>query len=205
MIDVGANQGQYYRFLRDDVGFAGPILSFEPNPDLASMLRDQAAASDPLWTVFDSALGRQEDRVTLKIMTGTGWSSLLNERQDVVTDRANTFDLAREVPVRVRALDDVLAELPQYAASVPYLKVDAQGFDLEVLNGAPNTIKRAGALQTELELLAVYDGAPAYSTVLAFLRERQYEITGVYPVWRDSLLRTGEMDTVLRNMAPLPR
>jgi hypothetical protein len=44
VIDVGANLGQYYEFLRDRIGFTGRIVSFEPHPDLAAQLKKRARA-----------------------------------------------------------------------------------------------------------------------------------------------------------------
>lgn len=200
VIDVGANEGQYYDFIRERVQFTGPIVSFEPNPVLAATLT-QRATSDPLWTIVDCALGSREDMLPLKVMTRTGWSSLLDKSRVSGTDRADTFEVDRVVSVPVRPLDAVLGTLSSFSTARPYLKIDAQGFDLEVLKGAPQTVARAVAVQTELELIQVYEGAPHYTSVLAHLQERHYAITGVFPVWRDQTLRIGEMDTVLRNMA----
>ena len=46
VIDVGANHGQYATMLRRDVGFAGAILSFEPNPETVAVLTEHVRMND---------------------------------------------------------------------------------------------------------------------------------------------------------------
>ncbi len=49
MLDVGANEGGYRRFLRKQVGLPASIVSFEPVPAVYPALTAGAAA-DPAWT-----------------------------------------------------------------------------------------------------------------------------------------------------------
>lgn len=78
VLDVGANKGQYYEFLRDQVGFRGRVISFEPIPDLAEALRGRAA-HDSNWTVCDFAVGRKDDVLPLNVTNRSGWSSFLKK------------------------------------------------------------------------------------------------------------------------------
>src|SRR5579883_1423367 len=50
IFDVGANRGQYRNFLRQELGYRGPIVSFEPIPENVEYLNQQAR-SDPLWII----------------------------------------------------------------------------------------------------------------------------------------------------------
>src|SRR5262245_24145172 len=52
VFDVGANLGQYHDLIRDEVGFAGPIVSFEPVTYYAARLKT-LATGDKRWSVFD--------------------------------------------------------------------------------------------------------------------------------------------------------
>lgn len=200
VIDVGANKGQYYEFLRNRVGFRGRIVSFEPIPELAQALKERAS-SDPNWSVYDFAIGSSEGNLPLKVSKRPGWSSLLDKSTTELTEVADSIVVDRVVNVRVRSLDDIFKDLkPEIDPGRTYLKIDSQGFDLEVLRGAQAWLNRISALQTELELLQLYANAPSHLEVMSFLRDRQFQMTGTFPVWRDKTLRVGEMDTVFRNM-----
>ena len=198
VIDVGANQGQYRDFLRDHVGFRGTIISFEPIPDLAEALVERAR-SDEGWRVYPYALGSTAAILPLHISERSGWSSLLEKESSPRTEVADSVQVTRSVDVKVAALDQVLStEEPGILETGVYLKIDAQGYDLEVLRGAAQSLPFIPALQSELELVPVYANAPPFLRVIEFLLDEGFEITGVFPVWRDRLMRIGEMDTVFR-------
>lgn len=199
VIDVGANKGQYYDFLRDRVGFKGRIVSFEPIPELAAELQ-RRTASDPKWTVHNLALGRTPGVLPLHVSDKTGWSSLLTKTSDKANDLAASIKIERVVDVSVRTLDEVFAILePTLEPSSCYLKLDSQGFDLEIMQGAKNSLLSIPALQSELELLKIYENAPDYLRVIEFLRDNGFAISGLFPIWTDQSFRVGEMDGVFRN------
>jgi hypothetical protein len=84
----------------------------------------------------------------------------------------------------------------------PYLKLDTQGHDLEVIRGAGDTLSSTIlALQTEASVIGIYQGMPGYIQAIQVLNERGFEITTLQPVARDRLLRVVEFDCVMRNMA----
>jgi hypothetical protein len=56
VLDVGANEGQYYDFLRGQVMYSGPVVSFEPVPSLARALADRSRR-DRRWVIRQTALG----------------------------------------------------------------------------------------------------------------------------------------------------
>src|ERR1700730_646638 len=67
VFDVGANTGQYARMLRRSVGYRGPIISFEPNPEVAAILRENARRENN-WFVEEVALGASVGRATFNLM-----------------------------------------------------------------------------------------------------------------------------------------
>jgi len=74
VIDVGANAGQFRDQMRYEIGFSGPIYSFEPDPTLAALLAQRAAA-DPAWTVFPVALGAVAGSMSFNIMKNSVYNS----------------------------------------------------------------------------------------------------------------------------------
>jgi FkbM family methyltransferase len=199
VLDVGANRGQYRDFLRDRVGFEGWIISFEPAPRAVALLRDRAA-SDPRWMIQGYALGSEEGRQPLNVMNPDFLSSFRTPDYSKVrlyTER-EVFDHVE--PVDVRTLDSVMGELRlRHPFNNPYLKLDTQGFDLEIIRGASSTLPAIRALQTEISVRPMYEKAPSYREMLDALTERGFDITAMFPVGRDERLRVIEFDCVMVN------
>jgi FkbM family methyltransferase len=195
VLDVGANKGQYYEFLRGRVGFTGQIHSFEPIPELAAKLIERSS-SDPKWQVNNCALGLQSGTATFHISDKPGWSSLrsLKKGQSRPTDE---LQITRSVTVEVRSLDDAVSRLK---VGNLYLKLDTQGSDLDCLRGGEETLKIVKGLQTELGCIPCYDGAASPAEVLAFLEKRGFWMTAVHTLWQDDDFRIGEADAVFRRI-----
>jgi FkbM family methyltransferase len=200
ILDVGANYGQFYEFLRGRVGFTGDIHSFEPIPELGAKLVERSA-SDPKWHVNQCALGIKTGRAQFHVSDKPGWSSLreLKRGQSRPTD---ALTITKVVDVEVRSVDDVLKTL-KYGNL--YLKLDTQGSDLDVLRGGEETLKVVKGLQTELGCIPCYDGAATPSEVLAFLEARGFWMTAVHSLWRDDDFRIGEADAVFRRIGSGPK
>jgi FkbM family methyltransferase len=199
VLDVGANVGQYRWFLRNEVGYAGSIVSFEPVAAHVVRLRE-AAAQDRSWVICPYALGREEGTLSLNVMRNRVLTSFLSPDTVAVPEMRdqNVVDHLEQVPVR--RLDSVLAELDlAVRPGETYLKLDTQGFDLEVIDGAGDVLSNLAALQTELSWRPLYRGMPGYQAVLKRLDEKGFDVTGFFPVVRDRYLRIVEMDGVLIN------
>jgi len=159
VIDVGANRGQYRNFLRFDMEFAGPIVSFEPDPELVAIIRQRAIERrDPSWSVHELALGRAPGRATFNRMKQRAYNSFLTPRDYDGHDPNNAVDARFEV--EVRRLDDMLGELGDLSRT--FIKLDTQGFDLEVFAGGPAAFRQAPLVQTEISFFPIYEGCPTW-------------------------------------------
>lgn len=197
VFDVGANIGQYRDFLRQQVGFSGKILSFEPQPQLAKFLQQrQAADHDHGWEIHNLALGSSKGELALNVMARDSFSSF---RQPVMGE-ANAFSASNtiigSVVVQVRRLDDFFPATAIKGQSC-YLKIDTQGFDLEVLRGAPELLKMTRALQFELAIQRLYADVPHYREMLEIVESMGFQISGLFPVSTDENLRAVELDCVM--------
>ena len=72
---------------------------------------------------------------------------------------------------------------------------------MEVLRGGSDSLSTVLALQTEASVIGIYKGMPGYVDTIRYLDERGFDITGFYPVSRDSSLRLVEFDCVMINRA----
>jgi len=163
VVDVGANVGQTGQSLRQ-AGYGGRILSFEPVPSAHASLT-VAAASDERWTVAKRmAIGDTDGDIDINVSDSTDLSSALDASDDLLRTLPKTHSTER-VTVPLRRLDTVLPEWIGDAKTI-FLKIDTQGFERNVLNGAPETLKRITGLQMELSLFPLYQGEETYLTFL---------------------------------------
>lgn len=195
VFDVGANAGQYYDFLRKHLGFPGKIHSFEPLPDLAAQLLLRQR-SDPLWEVNNMGLGSSNGELTLNVMARRTFSSFRQPSVDNCPEFNASNTIVDTVTVPVRRLDDLLSERAFDGQSC-YLKVDTQGFDLEVLRGAQELLKVTKALQFELPVRHLYADVPPYQEMLRIVEAMGFSLSGMFPVCHDSDLRAVEFDCVM--------
>lgn len=180
ILDVGGNAGQYALFLRRDVGYQGPIVTFEPHPELAAELTKRSS-HDPYWTVLNVALGDAEGTAKFNIMNTTPMSSLLAPNAQCGSAVMQFNQVQRTIDVRVQTLDDLMDSLPilQDKTNV-YLKLDVQGYELKVLEGAGRSLSRISALQAELSVIPLYENQPSYLDLFAYLHARSY-VPSLFP------------------------
>jgi FkbM family methyltransferase len=193
VLDVGANRGQYGRFLRDS-GYQGHIVSFEPSPNDFAVLRQQSQ-HDPLWQIHNYGLGDTDETLRLNITTDSLFNSFLQPNEFILT-HGIVIDNVVEVPVR--RLDDILDEvIAGVKHPAIYLKLDTQGYDLKVMEGAKNICHRLSGLQSEISLISIYEESPGYLESIARLSKQGFSITGLFPIARDNGLRVVEFDCVM--------
>lgn len=201
VIDVGANAGQFAKGLRQ-TGYTGEIHSFEPVAGPFQVLQ-QAAADDPLWRTHRLALGAQPGEATINVSTEPVFSSLLP---------ANAFGRARftematshEERIRIETLDAYLGERLAQPGVNALLKLDTQGFDLQVFEGAQRSLPSISCLLAEVAFISIYDGAPTYREALAKYEAAGFSASGLYPISRNADLSLIEMDCMLVNRSRLP-
>jgi len=136
--DVGANVGYYTTRFLDRVGPDGVVVAFEPLPELAARLEEQAAG-DARLRVQRIALADFDGSASFAADGPDGENSSLG-------DRPGAFE------VRVARGDAITAE------GVPapdVVKIDVEGFERDVLEGMPETLRRARALLVEMHFQAM--------------------------------------------------
>jgi FkbM family methyltransferase len=164
IVDVGANVGDWSR-TASSVFTSSRILMFDGDPDnepdLLHTVREIGSRSE----YFLSLLGPgKKDAVTFyKPDTGTTGSSILPEltsfAKETITLPMNTLDsLTDGAALRAPLL----------------LKLDVQGFELEVLKGGEQTLGLSEVVIMEASLLPYNDGAPLFAEVVAFMNEKGF-------------------------------
>lgn len=178
VFDVGANTGQFAIELRE-LGFTGNIISFEPLTDAYRELAHHAAF-DKRWRAVNLAIGDRDHTTEINVSQNSQSSSIL-EILPVTLDAAPSARYVRKQAVNVRRLDSFVDECkPEYARS--YLKIDAQGYERQVLGGAERLLaSHIVGVQVESSLVALYEGEAEFSEMLIFMREHDFDLMSIEP------------------------
>lgn len=183
VIDVGANQGQFARMLRDEVGYVGTIHSFEPLPD-AYLALQIASHLDAGWHVHNVALGYCDATLNLNGSHHSKFSSVHDVNARGSAKFRKGIAVARSASAPVRRLDSLMDDLvPDFAKRRAFLKMDTQGHDKWVFEGLGNLARRFVGLQSELSVMGI-EGVPDYVEMLDLYRSNGFELTGAYTVNR---------------------
>jgi hypothetical protein len=71
------------------------------------------------------------------------------------------------------------------------LKIDVQGAEIDVLQGATNLIELALVIQLEMNIVYLYEGSALYFEVDTFLRDRNFKLVGLLPGFKN--YKTGHL------------
>jgi FkbM family methyltransferase len=187
VLDVGAAIGAYGTELRA-FGYRGAIMSFEPLRSAYATL-SATAALDGRWTTVHSAIGEEPGQTEINVAGNSDSSSLLPmlESHRDVAPHANYVGVEQ---VEVRRLDDA-AQAQLSIASHPFLKIDTQGFERQVLAGATKTLPQLAGIQIELSFIPLYEGSMLAYEAIDRLRDEGFGLEAMDLGLRDPT--TGQM------------
>ncbi|MGH7243332.1 MAG: FkbM family methyltransferase [Phycisphaerales bacterium] len=161
IFDIGAARGEWAR-MAHEIFPSARIFSFEPNareqPALETVKREI-----PNFNYKLGFLGPKRDKVTYS--DENTQTSLLSDAKSKGTATAEMY-----------VLDELIAS--GEIAKPDFLKLDVQGFELEVLKGAENALKSGPALLLEVSFIDFLPHMPLIEHVMKFMAERDY-------VWHD--------------------
>jgi FkbM family methyltransferase len=180
VFDVGAHVGQSAALFSDS--FPGArIHSFEPDPNSFQQLR-AVAAGYPGVTPVNAAVGDREGEATFFVNTFSQTNSLLRPRDGAgqYLVASDGLDVRQETRVRVLTLDDYCAA--QAIERIDFLKLDTQGYELRVLDGARQLVSRQAIplIYLEVGFVTLYEGQPLFPEVYQYLFDRGYRLVWLY-------------------------
>lgn len=166
VLDVGANTGQWAQTIRA-LGYGRHIVSFEPLSEAYLNLQARAL-QDEHWTTVNAALDREPGETVLHVSENSQSSSML-DMLPLHQEAAPRSSYVGSETVRVTTLERVAAERALHE-NTAFIKVDTQGCERRVLEGAGTALKTVVAMQVELSLVSLYEGEPLIEEMLMFLR-----------------------------------
>jgi FkbM family methyltransferase len=183
VLDVGGYNGTYASELRAS-GYDGLIISFEPVP-LSYKLLTERMKSDGAWVGQPYGLSSATRSAVIHTYGKGDFNSLLNLKDDA--EKAYGLDSSKrsEVTIQLRRLDEVLPQLVATHLSGPphiYMKLDTQGHDKDVFEGAAGVLGLIEGFQSEIPAVQCYDNMPSMPQLIEYYSGRGFVPIGFYPV-----------------------
>jgi FkbM family methyltransferase len=154
IFDIGSNIGQFAKDLRS-AGYADQIVSFEPLSTAHEKLID-IAKKDKKWFVHDQgAIGAYDGKITINISKNLVSSSILPIKDTHLIAAPSSEYISSEI-VLMYMLDSISEQYLKEDSRL-FIKIDVQGSEWNVLDGAKNTILKARGIICELSLVPLYN------------------------------------------------
>lgn len=181
VFDVGANEGQYAEMLRRKVGYRGLIISFEPIPQVAAIVK-RKAERDPKWVVVESAISDADGERQFNIMNQSQFSSLSTPRHDDVAIFTGLNEIQQSITVKTELLETALTRLRrEHGFKRPFLKMDTQGFDYQIVQSGQSVIREFVGLQSELAIKKLYADSTDFRDSIALYERSGFSLAAFVP------------------------
>lgn len=173
VFDIGANVGQSIPRIRE-VFKDSIIHSFEPSPVAFKSLKEFAGSKKDV-SIWNIGLGSSESKLTLHDNNLTDMSSFLELGDE------GWGEIKQKVDVDVTTIDNFSDK--NNIDFIDIIKLDTQGFELEILNGAKKIISenKVGLILLEVTFVELYQNLPTLSSLLDFAQQNDFELVSFYP------------------------
>jgi len=180
IIDIGANKGQFSLAARHVYSDAA-IISFEPLSGPAEIF-NKLFKSDKKITLFQSAIGQKEENVVMHVSNRDDSSSIL----PIGKHQASIFPGTEESHIE----NITISSLNQFIKyddlkSPVFVKIDVQGFELEVLKGSVDLLEYFDYIYVECSFIELYEKQALADEVITFLNNYSFKLKGVYNMFYD--------------------
>lgn len=202
VFDVGANDGGFAEMLRNEVGYKGWIISFEPLKEVAEVLAKKAER-DPKWEVMTDALGRETGEKEFHQMAGDVFSSFYLPDPDQPAKYSDSNRVLRTLPVQVQTINNLWPQIKQrLGVKMLLLKMDTQGFDAEVFAGASACLDDIPIVMSEISCIRIYKQALTFQEALDSYAASGYVPSLLNSISFDDRQAAIEMDALLVRKKP---
>lgn len=176
VFDVGANKGQFVQEIRA-TGYRKGIVSFEPLKAAHDVLLKKSR-SDSLWLLHDRcALGDAGGQAEINVSDNSVSSSLLPMMKSHEAAAPQSKYIGKET-IDIQTLDGVFPTYERLGGT-PFLKIDTQGFEKNVLDGAAGSIGKIKGVLLEVSLTPMYEGEADWEYFLNRFKDEGFALWSI--------------------------
>lgn len=172
LVDVGASGGLEPRWKLAQKYLY--VIGFEPDPREFTNLQKK---ENKMVKYLNIGLHREKTSLTYYLMQKQQTSSMFKPNREFLDKfpEAERFDIVKKVIIETDTLDNQFKMHNIFAAD--FIKVDTQGSELFILEGAAQTIRDyVFGLEVEVEFNEMYQGQPLFSDVDSFIRKQKFQL-----------------------------
>lgn len=187
ILDVGANIGEFANTMRE-AGYKHEIISFEPRKSAYDELI-KVSSMDPKWKSVNIALGNEDGKSIINVAGNYTSSSLLDMNNLHSEIKPHSKYIGKE-EITIKRLDSIINNLVENDSNL-YLKIDTQGYEKYVLEGATNSLDRICVIQLEMSLAELYKGGNLIYEMIPYLENKGFYICSIERGFHD--MKTGRL------------
>jgi FkbM family methyltransferase len=191
LVDVGANLGEFTAAAARLTRLKG-VHAFEPQPSCHEALH-KALKAIPNSHLHGVAVGAQQGEIELLCTANSKLASVLSPNAQVAAGYGSgDFVIENRLKVPLVRLDDVIPT----GTEIGLLKIDVQGYELPVLEGAAQTLRHTQTLLMEVNYVPHYEGGAAFDELHEAVRRHGFRTFGISapygggaqgPLWADAI------------------
>jgi len=176
VLDVGANKGQFAKELRN-LEYYKKIVSFEPVSNIYKVLLKNSSR-DPEWDIYERCcLGECDGFTEINISSYSQSSSILNFTYLHLNAKPSAVMVKKE-KVKMYKLDTAIKNITVENKKI-LLKLDTQGYEGKILDGAENILKNVDIIICEMSLKEVYEGQELFKEIIERLNKQNFKIASL--------------------------
>ncbi|MCF8405471.1 MAG: FkbM family methyltransferase [Bacteroidales bacterium] len=180
VLDIGANTGQFAESLID-FGYKNKIISFEPTQSAYNTLTKRSAKY-PKWEVAERcAIGNISGEVDINVSDNSVFSSI-KEIKDNYVEYNQSSRSSHTEKVKLYPLDYFAGKYINPNEKT-FLKIDTQGFEKEVLEGAKKILPGIDGVKIEIPLESIYQSVDwKLPDIITYFYEKGFTCQSLQPV-----------------------
>jgi FkbM family methyltransferase len=166
IVDVGAFEGKWTQMVKS-IWPKTQIAMIEPNREKSNLLASVASELDA--QLYCDLIGAEDGLEVIFNVMGAG-SSIYEERSNLPRSKESH---------KLKKLDTLLNNWN----SIDLLKIDAQGYELEILKGAERLIANTSSILLEVAIIEINENAPLLHDITVYMNQKgfvAYEILEIH-------------------------
>lgn len=175
LIDIGANIGQYALDMRA-IGYNKRIISFEPLKSAFKEL-EKISSSDDKWLVQNYALGDQDVQSVINVSDNSVSSSILNILPTHLNVEPKSKYISKE-KIEIRKIDSILNSFCKKENNI-MVKIDTQGFEKKVIDGAIESLSDIKVIQLEMSIIPLYEDEMLFVEMINYLNDKGFQLFSI--------------------------